>query len=90
MNTPFPVVLSVVAVCVFLELSSVYFEASLALFIISSVMKSKGRDNALTRRHEALKVNLIVSSVLFAVSVIIMSVSAFAVIAILSQGVAHM
>lgn len=53
-----------------LQLFAAFFTVSLVLFIISSMHKKANRDSKLCRANNKLKVCLILSAVLFTVSVI--------------------
>ncbi len=53
-----------------LQLFAAFFTVSLVLFIISSNQKNANRDTRLSRANGKLKVFLILSAVLFTVSVI--------------------
>jgi hypothetical protein len=62
------------AVFFFLPLSSVlYFIPSLILFIISSVAAKKGKTGGLAAHRKGLKINFIVSAVIFGVTMAVFS-----------------
>ena len=52
----------------------IYFSVSLVLFIISTVRRKKGASEGLAGHRTALKVHLIISSVLLAVTVAVAAV----------------
>ena len=67
-------------------LSFVYFTVSLVLFIVSSAKRRSGNIGGIAAKRTPLKINLIVSSVIFGVSVL----SAAAGVALLASAINYM
>ena len=79
-------IITLVAILLLNSTSEIYFAASLVFFIISSRHKKAGRDTRLAKANKPLKINLIISTVLFAVTVAAVAVYVFAFAADFANG----
>lgn len=85
MSTDFLLILPFITV--FLAgLSFVYFTVSLVLFIVSSAKRRSGNTGGIAAKRTPLKINLIVSSVIFGVS----ALSAAVGVALLASAIHYM